>query len=252
MKKSGIYCIENLKNGKKYIGQSVDLEKRKHEHFSSLKGNHHCNILLQNAYNKYGKKNFKFRILLYCKPSKLTKYEQIFVDYYIPETLYNICTECVGSRFGVILSEETKRKISEANSGKNSPMYGKHHSEEAKRKMSKAKHGKNSLMYGKHLSEKTKRKISEANSGKNHPMYGKHPSEETRKKMSKIKGGENNPNSKLTKKQVFEILDLYYNKNKKQTDIAKTFPVNDRAISDTVRGKIWKHCYKKFMENNEK
>jgi len=70
--------------------------------------------------------------------------------------------------------------------------------------------------------------------------------------MSEANSGENCYNSKLTKKQVFEILDLYYNKSKTQTNIAKTFPVNCRTISDIVRGKHWKSCYKKFMENNKK
>ena len=204
MRKSGVYCIENLENGKKYIGQSVDLEKRKHKHFSSLKGNYHPNIHLQSAYNKYGENNFKFRVLLYCEPFELTRYEQFFVDCYIPETLYNICTECVNSSLGTTLSEKARKKISEANSGKNSPMYGKHHSEEAKRK------------------------ISEAHSEEN--CY----------------------NSKLTKNQVFEILDLYYNKGKTQTNIAKKFPVSNVAISRIVRGKRWKLCYRKFMENNKK
>ena len=38
-------------------------------------------------------------------------------------------------------SEETKEKMSEANKGKNNPMYGKHHSEEARERMSKARKG---------------------------------------------------------------------------------------------------------------
>jgi len=269
MKKSGIYCIENLKNGKKYIGQSVDLEKRKYEHFRMLKGNNHDNRHLQNAYNKYGEKVFKFRILLYCESFELTRYEQFFVDFYTPETLYNICTECVNSSLGVIPSEKTRKKLSEAQSGKNNPMWGKHHSEEARKKMSKVQSGENNPMWGKHHSEETIRKMSEVQSGENNSNYGKHPSEETRKKMSeaqkgkhaskktrkklsKALSGEKGSNSKLKENQVFEVLDLYYNKSKTQTDIAKMFPVNDKTISAIVRGKRWKHCYKKFMENNEK
>jgi len=267
--RSGIYCIENLKNGKKYIGQSIDLEKRKKKHFWMLEKGCHANIHLQNSYNKYGKKNFKFRILLYCKPFELTRYEQFFVDFYISELLYNIRLECVDSNQGIAfskearekiskaskrenLSKETRKKMSEAQSGKNHHMYGKHHSEEAKKKISNALSGENNPMYGKHLSEETKRKLSEANGGKNHPMYGKHHSEEAKRKLSEANSGEKGSNSKLKEKQVFEILDLYYNKGKTQIDIAKKFPVNNATISGVVRGKHWKSCYKKFMEKSEK
>jgi len=259
---SGIYCIENIVNKKKYIGQSIDLENRKYEHFRMLEKGYHANAHLQNSYNKYGEENFKFRILLYCEPFELTKYEQFFVDYYTPELLYNVRLECVDSNQGIIpskearkkmseahkkenLSEKTKRKMSEAQGGENNPMYGKHHSEEAIRKISEANSGKNHPMYGKHRSEETKRKISEA-------QKGKCPSKETRKKISEANSGENNSNSKLTKNKVFEILDLYYNKNKTQIDIAKIFLVNNATISYIVKGKIWESCYKEFMENSEK
>ena len=300
---SGIYCIENIVNKKKYIGQSIDLENRKYEHFWMLKGNNHDNRHLQNSYNKYGENNFKFRVLLYCEPFELTKYEQIFVDYYTPELLYNVRLECVDSNQGIAFSEEAKEKMSKAKHGENHPMYGKHRSEETKRKiseaqkgkhpsketrkkMSEAKLGENHPNYGKHCSEEAKKKMSEANSGKhhseetrkkmseaklgkNHPMYGKHhskearkkmsearrgkhPSEETRKKLSKIFSSEKGNNSKLMENQVFEILDLYYNKNKTQIDIAKIFLVNNATISYIVKGKIWESCYKEFMENSEK
>src|SRR5574344_1615296 len=67
-------------------------------------------------------------------------------------------------------SDETKLKISEAQKGKPSPMKGKHWSEEAKRHISEAEKGK-------HLSEETKKKISEA-------KKGKHLSEEAKRKLA--------------------------------------------------------------------
>ena len=55
------------------------------------------------------------------------------------------------SQKGKILSEETKKKLSEAKKGENHPMYGKHHPEETKKKISEAKKGKK-------MSEETKDK----------------------------------------------------------------------------------------------
>ena len=80
---------------------------------------------------------------------------------------------------GAVRSEETKRKLSEANKGKNHPFYGKR--------------GKDTPNYGKSHSEETKIKLSEANKGKNHPQYGKSKSEETKRKLSEINKGKNNP-----------------------------------------------------------
>ena len=58
---------------------------------------------------------------------------------------------------GYIMSEETKRKLSEAKKGKT-------HTEETKRKLSEANKGKNNCNFGKSLPEDHRRKISEANS----------------------------------------------------------------------------------------
>lgn len=80
-------------------------------------------------------------------------------------------------------SNETKRKMSIAQSGKNNPMYGKP-----------------SPNKGKHFSLETKQKMSVARKGKqvgeNHPMYGKHHSKETKQKISIAVRGENNPSWK--------------------------------------------------------
>ena len=86
-----------------------------------------------------------------------------------------------GANKGKQLSEEHKKKISEAFKGKNNPMYGKQFSEEHKQKLSEAHKGKiagkNHPMYGKHHSKETKIKLSESNKGKK-------LSEEIKKKIS--------------------------------------------------------------------
>ena len=58
-----------------------------------------------------------------------------------------------------------KPTFSESMKGKNNPMYGKHLSEEAKRKLSEANKG-NQAFKGRHHSEETKRKLSEVTKGK--------------------------------------------------------------------------------------
>jgi endogenous inhibitor of DNA gyrase (YacG/DUF329 family) len=50
-----------------------------------------------------------------------------------------------------------------AKSGKNHPNYGKHLSEETRKKLSDANKGENNYNYGRHLTEETKKKISDAN-----------------------------------------------------------------------------------------
>ena len=78
-------------------------------------------------------------------------------------------------------TEEQKRKMSEAKTGK-------HHSEESKKKISEALSGEKSPNFGKHFSEEHKKKISEALSGEKNPNFGKHHSEESKKKISESKG----------------------------------------------------------------
>lgn len=56
------------------------------------------------------------------------------------------------------------------NSGKNNPMYGKHHTEETKQKISKAL-SENNFMYGKHHTKEVKQKISKAMKGKNSGIH---------------------------------------------------------------------------------
>ena len=169
---SGIYCIENIINNKKYIGQSVDVDGRWSKHQSSLNKGDHDNDYLQKSWNKYGKENFKFYILEYCKKDELDEKENYYIDLY--NTLNRDCGYNLksGGQATNQLSEEIRNKISESNkkayensdlrkirsidalnqwadpeirakiTGENNGMYGKHHSEEAKNKISKYRSGK--------------------------------------------------------------------------------------------------------------
>ena len=59
---SGVYQIYNPINNKRYIGSSINVERRLKEHLRNLKKNTHCNIYLQSAYNKY-KEVLQFQFL---------------------------------------------------------------------------------------------------------------------------------------------------------------------------------------------
>ena len=45
----GIYCIENIINHKKYIGQSQNVFRRMYNHKNLLRNNKHHNSYLQNS-----------------------------------------------------------------------------------------------------------------------------------------------------------------------------------------------------------
>ena len=103
---------------------------------------------------------------------------------------------------GAVVSDETKRKISETRKGIT-------HSEESRRKMSEAHKGKthseesrrkiSETRKGKTLSEETKRKLSEVRKGKtfseehkrklSESQKGKTLSEETKRKLSEVRKG---------------------------------------------------------------
>ena len=79
---SGIYCIENIINNKKYIGLTNDVYRRKCEHFSHLRCGTHKNSHLQHAWNMYGEDNFIFYILEKCGIDIIDERERHYISLY--------------------------------------------------------------------------------------------------------------------------------------------------------------------------
>lgn len=107
-KMSGIYCIENSINHKKYIGSSLNVYQRLHVHKVKLTKNKHENQYLQNAVNKYKIENFEcYLIEIVENTDLLTSKEQYWIDKLTSE--YNLTKEIMRN----IISSEARTKISE-------------------------------------------------------------------------------------------------------------------------------------------
>ena len=76
-----IYRIRNLVDGKVYIGQAVNFEKRKSRHLWELRSNRHKNEHLQRAWLAHGEQNFVFEVLESDVPNAiLVEAEQRHID----------------------------------------------------------------------------------------------------------------------------------------------------------------------------
>ena len=137
-KKTGIYMWTSP-SGKSYIGQSVDLQKRKGAflRFGDRYGGEKINC----ARKKYNHKSlWNYKVLEYCGIDKLDERERYYIELY--DTINNGYNCESGGNENKIVSDESKQKMSEAMKGENKPMYGKHHTEEHKSKMSEAMKGR--------------------------------------------------------------------------------------------------------------
>lgn len=108
VKSTGVYVIEHIASGKKYVGSAAKSIKARwrHHRYQLRKGTHHS-IILQRAWNKYGESAFAFRILEVTKPEHAVAVEQTFIDWLKsidPRYGFNIAPKadsCRGVKHGV-------------------------------------------------------------------------------------------------------------------------------------------------------
>jgi group I intron endonuclease len=188
----GLYVIQNMVNGKFYVGSAKNFWKRWVLHRHLLNNNKHHSPYLQNSWNKYGEEAFTF-LPLQCVADKQErlKLEQHFLDTLKPE--YNgspTATSCEG----IVRSEATREKLRVAmrdpkRLARITEMGKQPKSEEHKKNISEAH-------IGMKASEETCAKLREAWKSRRQKMI-ENPkpkrivSEETKQKQSFAKKGKN-------------------------------------------------------------
>ena len=188
----GIYCIENKITSKKYIGYTKDFTKRKYQHLDNLSRGNHINSHLQNAYNKYGKENFYFRIIIRLpKIELILKLIEIFSIYYYDSYFNGYNLTFGGDGNSSERSDDVRKRIS-------ATLTGRHQSEEAKIKIGNYHRGRNKP-------EGFGKKVSDA-------LRGKKQSEKHRIKNSEARRGKLNQNSTNEYVGVYEDKTMKRNK----------------------------------------
>lgn len=94
--RSGIYQIRCKRNGKIYVGSSVDLRARWDSHRRDLRQGTHRNLHLQHAWILLGETSFEFVVLEYADRSMLLEAEQTWINQ----------TGCTDPRVGFNLKRE--------------------------------------------------------------------------------------------------------------------------------------------------
>lgn len=161
-----VYLIENLINGKKYVGiTTLDPEERFKSHIKASKAKKLNLCLIHKAIKKYGKEQFLLTTLEQCFQHELGEREiywiskmKTFVNDY-PNLGYNMTLGGEHSIRGYHHTPETRTLIASAMSGEKNPFFGKKHKESSLMAM-KAK------LVGRHMSQETKEKISASSRGK--------------------------------------------------------------------------------------
>jgi len=217
----GVYAIRNKKDGRAYIGSSVDVESRMRGHKSMLKRGKHYNRLLQGAFDTFGEDSFEFIVLEANVPTdNLRNREEYYTSLYgtnLSGKGYNIRKEVLSNK-GISLTDESKSRIRKSKMGSKNPFYHRTHTEESRKKMSTAHSGTRAYWYGKKLPPDLIKKRSKAMKGK--------------------LAGAKNPSAKINF-SIAEQIRSEISGGKKIRDIAKEYHLSSSLIYEIKLNHLW-------------
>lgn len=208
----GIYKILCIPNGKVYIGSSVRLAKRIRNHKSDLRQGKHPNQRLQRAWNKYGKENFVFEVLLNCDKESVFSLEQKLIDEYQSATKgFNIAACAESSRLGAVLSAEQKAKAAKSLTGRTLT----------------AEHRANISKGGRGIkkSEATKQRMRESAKNRDPSQY-----EKTRAKLTGVPKSDE-ARKKMSEASILRCKDPEYLRKQRESQKRSYTPERGAAIS---------------------
>jgi group I intron endonuclease len=144
----GIYCIEHIESGRKYVGKSKHIERRIYEHFRKSGKSKHC---FAHALRKYGEAAFRWEVLeeiIPECPKALAAAELHWIDtlgVFASDKGFNVkrdsssCTEFAPEVKAKISASLTGKKHTEETiarfrlrAGGNNPFTGKTHTDQTR------------------------------------------------------------------------------------------------------------------------
>lgn len=190
-----VYVITNTVNGKQYVGQTVSSPKtRWYQHVSEAKNGRKGSCALYAAIRKYGAEAFTLNaIAAGASQIELDEAEQQWISQLgtLAPNGYNLKTggsrgrHTAEARAKMSVSQRNRAPISDVTRAKLSAIHkGKPLSAEHRQKLSNAKTGKPSPLRGRTLSKETRAKISASLAGHTGSNLGRKFSQEWRDKIS--------------------------------------------------------------------
>jgi group I intron endonuclease len=166
----GIYLIKVNRRNKRclyYVGQTVDLSRRRSQHFNRLRAGKHFNPRMQKCWAVYGASAFEFEVLESCSAQDLNEREGWWLQQMAGHRcVLNVAINPENSFRGIPKSEAHKARISAALSGPKHYAFGRELTPEHRAKIAL---GGSGVRRG----SDTRAKISRANTGAKNPMHGK-------------------------------------------------------------------------------